>query len=298
MSKIKYQNLNFTKKSLEKIAIASKIIAEYMSEGYELTLRQLYYQFVARDYIPNTQREYAKLGSLISKARMAGLIDWKSITDRTRKVESVSHWSDPESIIETCAEQYAIDTRATQKNYVEVWVEKDALASILERACEPLDVAYFSCRGYASLSSMWRASLRFREKESEGKKTYVLHLGDHDPSGLDMTRVIQEHLRIFECDTYVKRIALTMEQISEHSPPPNPAKVTDSRYDGYEAEYGDDSWELDALDPKVLDALIVSEVKKLTDKKARDKLIQQQADQREQIQYIADNYNEIVDGAL
>ena len=48
-----------------------------------------------------------------------------------------------------------------QPNYVEVWVEKDALVDIVGQACIPLDTPYFSCRGYTSQSEMWSAAQRF-----------------------------------------------------------------------------------------------------------------------------------------
>ena len=80
----------------------------------------------------------------------------------------------------------------------------------------------------------------------------IIHLGDHDPSGIDMTRDIQERLQMFGADVYVKRVALTMNQIGTYNPPPNPAKITDSRASKYIDEYGNESWELDALEPQVI----------------------------------------------
>jgi hypothetical protein len=85
-----------------------------------------------------------------------------------------------------------LDTRRNQEYYIEVWIEKDALLGILETICKKLDVPYFSCRGYVSQSSMWEAAQRFRENDREG---ILLHLGDHDPSGIDMSRDIQERLK-------------------------------------------------------------------------------------------------------
>jgi hypothetical protein len=81
---IKYKDFNFRSASLSVIELANSIIAEYQAQGYDLTLRQLYYQFVARGIIPNSDAEYKKLGSVINDGRLAGLIDWDSITDRTR----------------------------------------------------------------------------------------------------------------------------------------------------------------------------------------------------------------------
>ena len=286
-----YYGINFRSKTLEIIETANSIIEEYKADGYDLTLRQLYYQFVARNIIPNKQREYNNLGTAVNNGRLAGLIDWNSIVDRTRRHEANAHWDSPSDIINDSADQYAIDTRADQNDYLEVWVEKDALVGVIERACEPLDIGYLSCRGYVSQSAMWRAAMRFKRQEQNGKDcTVLLHLGDHDPSGIDMTRDIQDRLNMFGSDVEVKRIALDMEQVKQYNPPPNPAKTTDSRYAAYRDDYGDESWELDALDPRVITQLITNHAADYTDSNKRKTLIKQQENERQEIRELADNW--------
>ncbi|GAI07386.1 unnamed protein product, partial [marine sediment metagenome] len=268
-----YNNINFRSKTLEIIDMANTIIDEYKADGYDLTVRQLYYKFVADDLFPedrrwsfvngrwkkdpngtkNAEPNYKWTGTFINNGRLAGLVDWNSIVDRTRSHKANAHWDSPADILNDSADQYAIDTRADQNDYLEVWVEKDALIDVIGRACDPLDIGYFSCRGYASQSSMWQAAMRFKRQERNGKDcTVLLHLGDHDPSGIDMSRDIQDRLYMFGSRVAVRRIALDMEQIEQYSPPPNPAKTTDSRYANYRDEYGEDSWELDALDPRII----------------------------------------------
>ena len=279
MPKICYVPKDFQDKTLYTIALAQVIIEEYRVQGFVLTLRQLYYQFVARDLIPNLQREYNKLGSVMNDARLAGLIDWNSIEDRTRNLQALPHWTSPSSIIRSAASSYRVDKWENQPWKVEVWIEKDALVGVLERICNSWDVPYFSCRGYTSQSEMWGAAQRLIRCSGNGQETVILHLGDHDPSGLDMTRDIQERLRLFMRyegvqPVIVKRIALNMDQISQYNPPPNPAKLSDSRAGEYVSEYGYDSWELDALEPRVIEDLIQDAVGDLVDPKiyAQDKL--------------------------
>lgn len=137
---------------------ANEIIAAYAAQGFDLTLRQLYYQFVSRDRIANSDREYKRLGSVINDAQLAGLVDWDAITDRTRNVRAVSHWETPGAIIDSAAYSFRIDKWLLQPYRVEVWIEKDALAGVIERVCTDLDVPYFSCRGYTSQSEMWAAA--------------------------------------------------------------------------------------------------------------------------------------------
>jgi hypothetical protein len=303
MPKIRYIKRKFQSKALDIICKANDIINEYQQQGYELTLRQLYYQFVARGFIPNTPKDYFNLGCTINNARLAGLIDWEAIVDRSRKTTQNQHWDSPQEIIEVCAKQYKIDTRASQPCYIEVWVEKEALAGVVERVCRKLDVLSFACIGYVSQSMMWEASQRICDEMCWPKKEYmdggarrgvIIHLGDHDPSGIDMTRDIRDRLHMFGAIVEVKRIALTMAQIKKYKPPPNPAKTTDSRHKDYIRKFGDKSWELDALEPSVLDKLIDTEVRKLTDIKKWNILRSNQTTQRARLQSIADNYNELM----
>lgn len=251
---IAYVPKRFFPKSEKLIARANEILEEYAALGLDLTLRQLYYQFVARDVIPNTFKEYKKLQSLINDARLAGRIDWDSIEDRTRNLQSWPFSADPEDALAECARYYRENKWEPQPTHVEVWVEKDALLGVIEKACGKYQTPFFSCRGYTSQSEVWGSAQRLIDL---GKPCVILHLGDHDPSGVDMSRDIQDRMALFEAhDVTVERIALTMAQIKERKPPPNPAKITDSRAKDYIKKFGPKSWELDALDPTYLIKLI------------------------------------------
>lgn len=254
----------FRSETLDTINLANDIIVEYDALGFSLTLRQLYYQFVARGIIANKQTEYKRLGSIINDARLAGMIDWDSIEDRTRFLRTHSSWSDPGSIIRSAADSYALNPWDDQTFYPEVWVEKDALVGVIEPACNRYRVPFFACRGYISQSEQWRAGKRYQEAMESGKIPLVIHLGDHDPSGIDMTRDNAERLSMFACaDIEVRRIALNWDQVEAYKPPPNPAKETDSRSGGYIRQFGNASWELDALEPRVIDRLIRHEIESI-----------------------------------
>ena len=291
--KICYQPKKFRGETLALVSQARGIIQSYAQQGFNLTLRQLFYQFVARAIIDNTERSYKRIGSIVSDARLAGLLDWDAIVDRTREAKDNPHWSSPEEILEGAANAYALNVRKGQPTYLEVWIEKDALIDIVDRVCKTLDVGRFSCRGYVSQSAMWEAAQRINtameDDELDHQGAMILHLGDHDPSGIDMTRDIQDRLTLFECDVRVKRIALTMQQIRGLNPPPNPTKITDSRAKDYILEYGHQSWELDALDPAFLTALIQEQVAVYTDQFALDEMTKQQEDEREYLWHLVDN---------
>ncbi|MFD0855926.1 hypothetical protein ACFQ07_27050 [Actinomadura adrarensis] len=265
MPRISYVDKNFSPGSREIIQRADRICADYARQGFDLTLRQLYYQFVARGWLPNAQKEYKRLGAIINDARLAGLLDWDYIVDRTRNLRGLSHWEDPSEIIRGSAYSYRTDRWAHQPHRVEVWIEKDALVGVIQGVCQRHDVDYFSCRGYTSQSELWGAARRLRSYQDLDQKPIVIHLGDHDPSGIDMTRDIEERFELFGADVTVIRIALNMDQVEQYNPPPNPAKLTDSRVKGYIRAHGTSSWELDALDPATIDALIDTEIQRWRD---------------------------------
>lgn len=279
-----YISKNFKKASLDLIEQANEIIEEYQGQGYDLTLRQLYYQFVARDLLPNTVQSYGRLGSLISDARLAGLVSWWAIEDRTRGLHKLPSWDSPSAIVDACAAQYREDLWDDQRLLVEVWVEKEALAGVFQRICDEMRVPLFSCRGYVSQSAMWRAAQRHIRC---GKRVKVLHFGDHDPSGLDMTRDIRDRLELFNAPARIVRVALNRDQINDYQPPPNPAKTTDARYAAYQAEHGDESWELDALEPAVLSQLVEDNVLLVRDQERWDAALAREQHNRERIEAVA-----------
>lgn len=280
--KIEYEPKRFSKSSLALIEQANAIIEEYQGQGFDLTLRQLYYQFVARGYIPNKQKEYKRLGSIINDARLAGLVDWEAIADRTRFLRKRSHWESAADIVGACQKQFAMDRWGNQKTRPEVWIEKDALVGVIQGVCEELDVPYFSCRGYVSQSEMWVAAQRHRQSLDADQRPVVLHLGDHDPSGIDMSRDIEDRLALFAGPgrVEVRRLALNMDQVKRFNPPPNPAKETDSRCSGYKSQFGDESWELDALEPKFLAELIRDAVYELRDMGSLEAVIKREDKQK------------------
>lgn len=267
MPRICYREKTFSADHQAIITTADAICDEYEAQGFKLTLRQLYYQFVARAIIENSQQSYKRLGSIVNDARIAGLLDWDAIEDRTRNLESLAWWDTPGDLLESCADQFKFDLWADQDHRVEVWIEKEALVGVIQPICDELRVPYFACRGYTSQSEAWAAGRRFLRYNGKNQKVIVLHLGDHDPSGIDMSRDNLERIQLFaefgEVD--LKRLALNRDQVDRYKPPPNPAKITDSRAEGYIATHGDQSWELDALEPRVIADLIRRNVKKYLD---------------------------------
>ena len=289
--KEKFINKNFAAASLSRLRQVNEVLTEFRGKGYNLSLRQLYYQLVARALIENSQRSYKRLGNLVNDARLAGLIDWNMIVDRGRSTNANSHWTDPGDIIKSAVESFAMDKWDEQDNHIEVMVEKDALSGVLWPVCEELDIRFTANKGYPSASLMYRFSNRLANKVMEDKTVYILHLGDHDPSGIDMTRDIIERVEMFTREhIHVERLALNMDQVERYQPPENPAKVTDSRSNVYIAEFGRSSWELDALEPQVLGNLVRDFVMDHRDHDAWNAAVEAEDEYRDELQEFADKY--------
>jgi hypothetical protein len=284
-------NPNFASISL--VDSANKIIEDYQAQGYVLTLRQLYYQFVSKDMIENTEKSYKNLGNIITKARTAGLISWKAIEDRNRGVKKHYIQESDNDLVNDLSSLITFDHWKRQDTYIEVWVEKEALGNVIARACNPLQINYLSCKGYLSASEAWRSGKRFQRAIDDGKNAVLIHLGDHDPSGIDMTRDNRDRVDLFSRyanHVDVKRIALNIDQIKKYSPPPNPTKISDSRAKGYIAEHGKTSWELDALEPSVIEKLIVDTVTPYIDYDIWDNVIDQEQEVKQVLKGLSNNW--------
>lgn len=260
-----YVETKFRQDSLTMIAKIEQIMREYVADGYMLTVRQLYYQLVARDIIPNTERSYKNTVRLVNEARLAGLLDWDAIEDRTRGFLRVPSWTSGKAILESSAAQFHMDMWVDQPCRIYCIVEKEALAGVLQRVCSKYDIPLLAARGYPSASVL--REFAKAELMSSTQRILILHLGDHDPSGIDMSRDLEERLRLLSRRSAFEliRVALTMDQIEDQGPPPNPAKTTDSRFAEYEALYGYESWELDALQPRFLTRLVEEHVLEVLD---------------------------------
>lgn len=311
--KEKFDDHKFSKASMAMITKCSEILDDYESQGYKLTLRQLYYQIVSRDLFPadrtftwngskwvrdpkgtkNATPNYKWLGEKVSDARMSGLLDWEMIEDRGRENIVNSHWKTPASILRSAAHSFRLNRWVDQNNYVEVFVEKDALSGILLPVCTRLDVGFTANKGYSSLSAVYQAAKRIAEQAENGKDIHIIYFGDHDPSGMDMTRDIRDRIEKFtycSFDFEVHRLALNYEQIQKWQPPENPAKESDSRFKAYAAEFGESSWELDAVDPATLEDLVQQKIEDLIDWDIWEKVEKQELAYIEELEALAKKY--------
>lgn len=262
-----YVDLTFKPETQRLIATMNKIVDDYLRQGFTLTVRQLYYQLVTRAVVENTERSYKRITGIVNDARLAGLMDWDAIEDRTRSFVRRSRWASGAEILEATARQFHMDMWEDQPRRVFVIIEKEALVGVLHRVCRNLDVPLLAARGYPSGTVLRDFAVQDIIPVVRHQEVTVLHLGDHDPSGIDMTRDLTDRIELFtRRPVELVRLALNMPQIEELSPPPNPAKVTDSRFQSYADKYGEESWELDALPPTYLEKLVEDQIWMRVDK--------------------------------
>lgn len=263
MTKIAYEERRFAAKTALVIEQANEIMKDY---GSSVSLRQLYYQFVARDLMENTNRNYKKLGDIIRNGRMAGLISWDLLADRTRGLRGFTTYNSIGEYLRHARWNYKEELNETQDTRVEIWVEKDALSSIVGKAAGGYRIDYFPTKGYPSIDSLKKAADRLKRAERDGKDTLILYLSDHDPEGLHMPQAVQDSLHQFGSSVTVERIGLTLDQVRQYKPPSSFAKESSSRYHQYVEDTGTtEVWELDALKPDVISALITDRLDELID---------------------------------
>lgn len=356
--KLRFLNKKFNPDALAMVEHAVGIIESYKKMGFTLTLRQLYYQFVAGNLFPddrkyamqdgkwvrtpkgsiNAEPNYKWLGDIIGDARMAGIVDWGMIEDRGRITTSVSHWDSPRQILEAAASGYQKDKWREQPNYIEVMVEKQALEGILEPVCGELGVRFTANKGYSSQTALFNTGQRLKQEflkravasgmlhadkgrfplenhfsdfldngitevseyaddktpvtsftrkgiEEGWPRIGIIYFGDHDPSGIDMTRDVAARLSRMSDFTPIEvhRVALNMEQVEKLNPPENPAKETDSRAASYIAKFGNSSWELDAVKPDALATMVRDKIMDFRDEDQWDESMEAEDKDRAKI---------------
>jgi hypothetical protein len=265
--------IKFTKASMEYLDKVNPITDKYKEMKHMMTLRQLYYQFVGQVVIGNENSAYRKLSRLLTDGRMASYVDWDAIGDRLRQPR-LPYWMEgvPEANQDT-AKQYRINRMDGQPNYIEVWVEKDALSGVWYKITSEYYIRLMVNRGFSSCTAMYDAYRRFLEHTDMGQRCIILYIGDHDPSGMFMCEDVQARLHEFGLnDIEMRRTALNIDQVQKYNLPENNlksddnGKLKDPRGNAYMKKYGNRSWEVDALDPLVLDHIVKDEIESVIDK--------------------------------
>ena len=264
------------KQSLELLTQVQKIIDSY---DFALTLRQIYYQLVAKQIIPNEQKYYKKLSRICVAGRDEGILPEEGFADRLRAVDKLSSWSDLNEFMQSVKRSYRKDKWQNQDSYLEIWTEKDALRSVLTGITYQYDVALMVARGQLSRTEVYRTAERY--KDQNNKECFLYYCGDFDPSGLSLYNSIRKRLEDFGVSINFERIALTQEQIEEYQLPSDPAKQSDPNYNKFVNIYGSDMVvELDSLPPDVLRRIIEGCILQNIDESYLVKMLRKEKDEK------------------
>jgi hypothetical protein len=222
-----------------------------VSEMKPMTVRQVFYQATVRGIVEKSEAGYNKVQTDLVNMRRAGSLPYDWLADNTRWQRKPDTFSSVEQALEATARFYRKALWDGIDAYVEVWLEKDALSGVVWPVTSIYDVPLMVARGYASLSFLHSAA-EYINKLSV--PTYIYHLGDFDPSGVDAGEKIEETLREMapEADITFERLAVTPDQIAGWNLPSRPTKATDTRAKNFGAQ----SVELDAIEPDRLRALV------------------------------------------
>lgn len=243
----------------EYVKATNDVISQY---DIKLTVRQIFYRLVSSGFIENTVNSYKRFDRMITRGRERDDIDPESIIDRARQTiggdygySSVEHYIKSKISDLEDTDEYTRRAWDSQPEYIEVWVEKDALATLVSSVADDYRVLTYPSRGYSSYTMVYEA-VNARFYRYRWKPITILHFSDHDPSGLNMTDDIQSRIERYGSDARVERIALTYEQVRKFGLEPMPTKVNDSRGREYSIQYGNKCWELDAIPPDELQNII------------------------------------------
>lgn len=265
------------RRTREEIAAIRAAILAALTEDHPMTVRQVFYRLVALRIIAKTEAEYkTTVGRLLTQMRIEGEIPFAWIADNTRWQRKPRTFSSLEEALRRTAQTYRRAVWDNQPAYVEIWLEKDALAGVLYEETAEWDVPLMVTRGYPSLSYLYEEA---EEIGAQEKPAYLYYFGDFDPSGVDIPRNVEARLREFapEAEIHFERVAVTPAQIAEWDLPTRPTKQTDSR----SRRFAGESVEVDAIPPRTLRSLVRECIERHVNERALHVLRVAEASERE-----------------
>jgi len=250
------------------------------------SVRAVCYKLFVLGLIPDMgKNSTSKVSRLLVRAREDGFVPWEWIVDGGRVVRRVSTWSAPREIMKDALRGYRFDYWQQQPNRAHLVVEKETVASTLRPVLDEFAVPVSFMKGFASATAVNGLAEIIGESD---KPMHLLYCGDHDPSGRYMSDVdLPERIQRYGTggQYLLRRIAVTRSQAESLDLPSFPVtdKSTDARYDWFLRRHGYRCWELDALDPNTLRALVREQVVALIDADAWEHATLIEAAQRESL---------------
>ncbi len=264
-------------------------IYNIVEDGEPMTVRQVFYQLTSQGVIPKTESQYKNtVVRLLARMRRDHDLPFDWIADSTRWMRKPTTYGSMEYMLEQTARTYRRSIWNDQRAYVEIWLEKEALAGVLDDETYRWDVPLMVTRGYPSLSFLYSAAETIGSIE---KPTFLYYFGDHDPSGLDISRSVQEGIEQLSdgAEFHFERVAVTPQQIEEWGLPGRPTKQTDTRSKNFVG----DSVEVDAIPPAKLRQLVSECITHHIDQGVLDQTLKIERLERDTLQEIAEEWGDV-----
>jgi len=288
---VEHAQQNVKRRTKAAIEINRAAIYEILSADHPQTVRQVFYQLVARAIIEKTEKEYQRtVIRLLSEMRLDDVVPWGWIVDESRRARATYTFDNIKDALRDCAETYRRSALRESDVYIEIWSEKEALAGIIYEAASKYDVPVMVSKGMPSLTQVYGSFINVRNAAFAGKQSYIYQFGDHDPTGCLIPKSLEARLREFcskdDCDfPFVERVALTAEQIRRYRLPTRPTKREGNPH---ARGFRGNSVELDALPSRILRELVTDCIERHITPAALNVLRAAEESEREQIQQFAD----------
>jgi len=246
--------------------------------GTPMTVRGLFYQLASVwNLIPKTEQGYVTAAKQILSMRRAGVLPYSFIADNTRWVRRPDTYSGLSAYFEHGRRAYRRAIWDNQRDYVEIWCEKDAVAGLISDVTNEWDVPLMVIRGYSSETFAYNAAEAIK---AQGKPAYVYYFGDHDRSGVQIAKDIERKLKRFGAQVNFERVAILEWQIEAYNLPTRPGKD-----DGF-----GDCVEIDALPANLFRQMVKHCILRHIDQAAYDAAIETERLERETLETIANNW--------
>lgn len=262
------------------------VIDEYHDQ-LPLTGRQIFYRLVGAHGYAKTERDYKALLEKIVRARRAGIVPWGAIRDDGTSRLAPWGYDSPEEFIDSLkdsADAYKRDRTTSQEYTIEVWVEAAGMVPQVQRIAEPLGAAVVSSGGFNSVTAKYQAAQRACRADSDGRSFVVLHVGDHDPSGVSIFDNLSRDVSAmcedlgYPAPEFV-RVAITADQAIDRDLESAPPK----RSDGRSANWSGPTWQCEALPPDELADILRDAIEGWVDMDILDDILDDERREREAI---------------
>lgn len=260
------------------------ILQVFQEEKPTLTVRRIYYALTVRNVVSKDMSGYRKTCYILKKMRESGALPYGWIADNTRWQIKPETYTGLDSALELWQQAYRRDLWVRQPDYVEIWVEKDALAGVINPITSKYDVPLMVARGYSSMSFIYDAAEHLK---TVGKPVYIYHFGDFDASGVDAAEKIKDGLLSHGAEFHFERIAITQEQVNNLNLAIRPNKKKDPRFKNWPFDY---SCELDAMPTPILRELVEDCIKRHMDMYQLDQELFVQKQEKQTLAAVLENY--------